>query len=83
MFIVLLFINSLITFQGLIDIEKEISRLDGKKDRLGSQLKKLTDTSSMADYSNKVPDDVRKQNSDKVGKIVFPKNLELGKYSIS
>ncbi|KAL5011505.1 hypothetical protein ScPMuIL_010056 [Solemya velum] len=55
--------------KGLIDIGKEISRLDSKKDRLGSQLKKLTDTSSMVDYSNKVPEDVQKQNSEKMTEL--------------
>ena len=52
--------------QGIIDVPKEISKLNGKKDRLAGQLQKLKDAASKEDYTTKVPEEVRQQNSQKV-----------------
>jgi hypothetical protein len=53
-------------FQGMIDVDKEMEKLEGKKDTLGKQLKKLQDTAAMPTYTDKVPEDVRSQNQEKV-----------------
>ncbi|ESP01745.1 hypothetical protein LOTGIDRAFT_176433, partial [Lottia gigantea] len=55
--------------KGLIDVKKEISKLEGKKDTLGKQLIKLKDSTKKSDYSSKVPEDVRKQNTDKMNEL--------------
>ena len=40
--------------QGLIDIEKELSKLEGKKDKLGGQLTRLQEATKVPDYETKV-----------------------------
>jgi valyl-tRNA synthetase len=52
--------------QGLIDIKKEVSKLDDKRSKLNVQLKKLFETINGNDYVSKVPENVRNQNSEKV-----------------
>ena len=46
-----------------------IGKLNGKKDRLSGQLQKLQDAAAKEDYTTKVPEDVRQQNSQKVTSI--------------
>lgn len=58
--------NILLLLQGIIDIPKEISKLNGKKDTLSGQLQKLKDTTAKEDYTTKVPEDVQQKNSQKV-----------------
>ena len=55
--------------QGLIDAAKEIKKLEDKKTRLQNQHKKLTETAAKPDYETKVPENVRKQNTEKVSLI--------------
>ncbi|XP_052095273.1 valine--tRNA ligase-like [Mytilus californianus] len=55
-----------IMLKGIIDISKEISKLNGKKDTLSGQLQKLKDTTAKEDYTTKVPEDVRQKNSQKM-----------------
>lgn len=56
--------------QGVIDVDKEVTKLEGKKDTLGKQLKKLQDASTVPDYQTKVPEEVRTQNSEKVSPVI-------------
>ena len=52
--------------QGLIDVSKEVSKLEAKKQRLEAQNQKLRDAAGKADYTTKVPEKVRQQNAEKV-----------------
>ena len=55
-----------ICLQGLIDISKEMTKLGGKKDKLSAQLEKIQTDMAKSDYSTKVPEEIQKQNTDKV-----------------
>ncbi|CAK1551322.1 unnamed protein product [Leptosia nina] len=50
----------------LIDAEKEIVKLEKKKDVLEQALKKLKQSMAVDDYASKVPADVQKSNSEKM-----------------
>ncbi|RZF33102.1 hypothetical protein LSTR_LSTR009831 [Laodelphax striatellus] len=52
--------------KGLIDAEKELTRLQKKKEGLDGMKSKLQQTMSMADYDKKVPFDVQEANSEKL-----------------
>ena len=41
-------------FQGLVDVAKEITKLDGKKEKLNSQLAKLREAIEAPGYATKV-----------------------------
>lgn len=41
-------------FQGVVDVAKEITKLDGKKEKLNSQLVKLREAMEVEDYTTKV-----------------------------
>ncbi|PVD22509.1 hypothetical protein C0Q70_18323 [Pomacea canaliculata] len=58
-----------IMLKGVIDVDKEVTKLEGKKDTLGKQLKKLQDASTVPDYQTKVPEEVRTQNSEKMNQL--------------
>ena len=45
---------------------KEKTKLGGKKDKLTAQLEKIQADMGKADYSTKVPEEIQKQNSEKV-----------------
>lgn len=53
--------------QGLIDVEKEVAKLDGKRAELEKQIEKLSDKISKGDYKEKVPVKVQEQDAEKVG----------------
>jgi len=55
--------------KGLIDISKEIIKLENKKKTLSSQLTKLTEAANKPDYNSKVPEKVRNQNQEKMTQI--------------
>lgn len=59
-------IDSCVSWQGLIDVEKEVAKLQVKKTELSRQLEKLQERVSGADYRNKVPTAVQQQDADKV-----------------
>ncbi|OWF42659.1 valine--tRNA ligase-like [Mizuhopecten yessoensis] len=61
--------ESHLMLKGLIDPSKERSKLDGKKVKLSSQLQKLTEASQKSDYTSKVPQTIRDQNSEKMTEI--------------
>lgn len=52
--------------KGVIDVKKETERLLGKKEKAEGWIKKLLETMDAADYSEKVPVDVREANSEKL-----------------
>ena len=42
--------------QGLVDVAKEMTKLEGKKEKLNGQLAKLREAMEIPDYETKVPD---------------------------
>ena len=44
--------------QGLVDVAKEMTKLEGKKEKLYGQLAKLREAMEIPDYETKVPDRV-------------------------
>ena len=44
--------------QGLVDVAKEMAKLEGKKEKLNGQLAKLREAMEIPDYETKVPDRV-------------------------
>lgn len=52
--------------QGLIDIEKEVTKLVAKKSDLEKQVEKLSEKMSKSDYKEKVPLKVQEQDAEKV-----------------
>ena len=59
-------IHGPLTPQGVIDVDKEITKLESNKDTLGKQLKKLQDAAAVPTYETKVPEEVRNKNAEKV-----------------
>nr|KAG5705773.1 hypothetical protein BaRGS_027432 [Batillaria attramentaria] len=55
-----------ILLKGFIDVDKELSKLETKKESLGTQLKKLQDAAAVPGYETKVPEDVRIQKAEKI-----------------
>ena len=53
--------------QGLIDVDKEVAKLLGKKVELEKQIEKLSEKISRGDYKDKVPIKVQEQDAEKVG----------------
>lgn len=53
-------------FQGLIDPQKEITKLEKKKETLSQTINKLQQAMAAEDYTTKVPADVQKTNSEKL-----------------
>ena len=45
-------------FQGLVDVAKEMTKLEGKKEKLNGQLANLREAMEIPDYETKVPDRV-------------------------
>ncbi|WAR22740.1 SYVC-like protein [Mya arenaria] len=55
--------------KDFIDIDKEVVKLTGKKERLQGQLKKIEDAMKKDDYTTKVPADVQEQNTSKQSEL--------------
>ncbi|XP_066437703.1 valine--tRNA ligase isoform X2 [Eleutherodactylus coqui] len=55
--------------KGLIDVEKEMAKLQAKKTELSRQLEKLRERVSGADYRTKVPPTVQQQDSEKMKQL--------------
>ncbi|XP_014667746.1 PREDICTED: valine--tRNA ligase-like [Priapulus caudatus] len=55
--------------KGLIDPLKESAKLDDKKGKLSAQLQKMQRNTQLPDYAAKVPEDVRRANTDKMEQI--------------
>ncbi|XP_063624402.1 valine--tRNA ligase isoform X1 [Cydia splendana] len=55
-----------LVLKGLIDPQKEISKLEKKKDTLSQTITKLCQAMAAEDYATKVPADVQKGNSEKL-----------------
>lgn len=58
-----------ILLKGMIDIDKEMEKLEGKKDTLGKQLKKLQEAAAAPTYTEKVPEEVRIKNQEKMTQL--------------
>lgn len=54
-----------LALQGIIDVAKEITKLNDKKAKLDTQVQKLDDAMSKPDYERKVPLGVRTNNAEK------------------
>lgn len=52
--------------QGLIDPQKEMTKLEKKKDALSQTIAKLQQAMAAEDYTTKVPAEVQKTNSEKL-----------------
>uniref|UniRef100_A0A1Q3F4M7 Valine--tRNA ligase n=1 Tax=Culex tarsalis TaxID=7177 RepID=A0A1Q3F4M7_CULTA len=52
--------------KGLIEVDKEIEKLGKKKENLTGTVGKLEEAIGKADYTTKVPEDVRKSNQEKL-----------------
>ncbi|XP_060570722.1 valine--tRNA ligase-like [Ruditapes philippinarum] len=55
--------------KDFIDIDKELKKLTGKKERLVGQLQKIESSMTKADYETKVPEDVRQKESEKKSEL--------------
>lgn len=55
-------------WQGLIDVEKEMTKLMTKKGDLEKQMEKLREKMEKSDYKEKVPAKVQEQDAEKVMK---------------
>lgn len=64
-----------VLLKGLVDVAKEITKLDAKKEKLNGQLAKLKEAMEIPDYTTKVPENVQQQNSEKLQQF----ETELGK----
>ncbi|CAB3983281.1 Valine--tRNA ligase [Paramuricea clavata] len=58
-----------VMLKGLIDLNKEITKLESKEKRLNAQLEKLLGSMKVPDYETKIPENVRKQNAEKVTQV--------------
>lgn len=58
-----------ILLKGFIDVDKEVAKLEAKKESLGTQLKKLIEAAAVHGYETKVPDDVRAQKAEKMTEL--------------
>lgn len=55
-----------LVLKGLIEADKEIEKLGKKKEALAGTVGKLEEAMGKADYTTKVPEDVRKSNEEKL-----------------
>ena len=59
-------LSIIVCLDGIIDIEAELGRLDKDKNRLSLQIEQCTKRCKAHDYETKVPESVRKSNSEKM-----------------
>jgi len=69
----------LLMLKGIVDLNNEIEKLKTKEGRIEQQIKKLVEVTEMDDYSNKVPENVRQQHSEKMEQL----RLELEKLRVA
>lgn len=55
--------------QGLIDLEKEVTKLTAKKGELEKQMEKLKEKMAKNDYKEKVPVKVQEADAEKVSRM--------------
>ena len=53
-------------FQGIIDVQKELAKLNAKKEKNEQAIQKIVELEKAADYETKVPLGVRTNNQEKV-----------------
>ena len=61
--------------KGFIDVKKELERLESKREKISGPIQKLKTSTEAADYTEKVPIEVRTANTDKLRQL----ELELAK----
>ncbi|XP_065828911.1 valine--tRNA ligase-like isoform X2 [Oscarella lobularis] len=52
--------------KGLVDVDREIQKLEAKKEKVSAKLQKLNEAISARDYLTKVPENVRQGNDEKI-----------------
>ena len=57
--------------KGLVDVDREIQKLEAKKEKVSAKLQKLNEAISARDYLTKVPENVRQGNDEKVRSTSF------------
>jgi len=55
--------------KGIVDVDKEVAKLQEKKSKLMADHDKLCQVADLDDYCTKVPDNIRKQNAEKVAEL--------------
>ena len=55
--------------KGFIDISKELDRLESKKEKLNGFVSKLKSAMEASDYTEKVPEEVRTANSERLQQL--------------
>mgnify|MGYP002717800213 FL=1 len=55
--------------KGFIDISKELDRLESKKEKLNGFVSKLKSAMEAADYIEKVPEEVKTANSERLQQL--------------
>lgn len=78
----LIFLLWFFLIQGVIDIPKEVSKLENKKENLMQTLQKLIEATQIPDYQTKVPEKVQQQNADKVlnNAVMATANLSIAHF---
>lgn len=66
-----MFEPGLFYYQGLVDLDVEISKCDKKLDLARMNLQKVVKVEAQADYIETVPENVRQGNEDKVCSILI------------
>lgn len=61
--------------KGFIDVKKEVERLESKREKINGPMIKLKTCTEAADYTEKVPIEVRTANTEKLRQL----ELELSK----
>jgi valyl-tRNA synthetase len=68
--------------KGIIDIDKELQKLESKKEKLQQQITSLNKDMSKKDYEDKVPETVRLKNREKVCRQIMERMLKIVKKKI-
>jgi valyl-tRNA synthetase len=57
--------------KGIIEVEKELAKLDKKREQLLSSIAKLKQKMSVEDYDKKVPENIQKENTENLEQSVI------------
>jgi valyl-tRNA synthetase len=58
-----------LNLSGVINVEKELIRLNAKKEKISGPLKKLKTAVAATDYQQRVPEEVRTANTEKLQQL--------------
>ena len=62
-------LSIIVCLDGVIDIDGELKRLDKEKNRLSTQVEQYVKKTEVAEYESKVPESIRKSNSEKLDSL--------------